>query len=134
MPLPPLGPLSSEDVAGFLREYEFTANPAGLITHYRGDLTYESDSLAYLDINAIAVRRGDIAPDRPIRITFRCETNGAFAQWKLLYVVELTGVCHQRLWTGSRISPKSQRGREVERIRKAKVLWWRRTRSSRPSK
>jgi len=66
MPLPPLGPLSSEDVAGFLSDYEFTANAAGLITHYRGDLTYESDSLAYLDINAIAVRRGDIAPDRPI--------------------------------------------------------------------
>jgi hypothetical protein len=42
MPLPPSG-LSSEDFAGFLGEYEFTANPAGLITHYRGDLTYESD-------------------------------------------------------------------------------------------
>jgi len=89
MPLPPLGPFTSEDVAGFLSEYEFTANPAGLITHYRGDLTYESDSLAYLDINAIAVRRGNIVPDRPIRITFRCETNGTFAQWKLLSVVEL---------------------------------------------
>jgi hypothetical protein len=87
--LPPLGPFSSEDVAGFLGEYDFTANRAGLITHYRGDLTYESDALAYLDINAIAVRRGEIVPDRPIRITFRCETNGAFAQWKLLSVVEL---------------------------------------------
>jgi len=89
MPLPPLGPFSSEDVAGFLSEHGFTSNPAGLITHYRGDLTFESDSRAYLDINAIAVRRGDIVPDRPIRITFRCETNGTFAQWKLLSVVEL---------------------------------------------
>lgn len=64
MPLPSLGPLSSEDVAEFLREYGFTANPAGLITHYQGDLTYESDSLAYLDINAIAVRERDSVPDR----------------------------------------------------------------------
>ena len=81
MPLPPLGPFSSEDVAGFLSEYGFTANPAGLITHYRGDLTYESDSRAYLHINVIAVRKGDTVPDRAIRITFRCETDGAFAQW-----------------------------------------------------
>jgi len=89
MPLPPLGPFSSEHVAGILSEHGFTANPAGLITHYRGDLTYESDSLAYLDVNAIAVRGADIVPDRPIRIVFRCETNGTFAQWKLLSVVEL---------------------------------------------
>jgi hypothetical protein len=89
MPVPQLGPFSSEDVAGFLSEHGFTANPAGLITHYEGDLTYENDSLAYLDVNAIALRLGNIVPDRPIRITFRCETNGVFAQWKLLSVVEL---------------------------------------------
>jgi hypothetical protein len=89
MPVPPLGPFSSEDVAGFLSEHGFTANPAGLITHYHGDLTYESDARAYLDINAIAVRRGDVVPVRPIRITFRYETNGVFAQWKLLSVLEL---------------------------------------------
>lgn len=89
MPMPPLGPLSSEDVAGFLGKYGFSANPAGLISHYRPDLTYESDSLAYLDINAIAVRRGDVVPDRPVRATFRCETDGVFTQWKLLSVSEL---------------------------------------------
>jgi hypothetical protein len=89
MPLPPLGPFSSEDVTRFLSENGFTANPAGLIPHYPCDLTYERDSLAYLDISAIAVRRGDIVPDRPIRLTFRCETNGVFAQWKLLSVAEL---------------------------------------------
>jgi len=89
MPVPHLGPFSSEDVAGFVSEYGFTTNPAGLITHYQGDLTFENDSLAYLDVNAIAVRRGNIVPDRPIRITFRCGTNGVFAQWKLLSVVEL---------------------------------------------
>jgi hypothetical protein len=51
--------------------------------------TYERDSLAYLDISAIAVRQGDLVPDRPIRITFRYETNGVFGQWKLLSVVDL---------------------------------------------
>lgn len=47
MPLPPLGPFSSEDVAGFLSKHGFTSSPAGLITHYGGDLTYERDSRAY---------------------------------------------------------------------------------------
>jgi hypothetical protein len=60
-----------------------------LITHYERDFTYERDSLACLDVNAIAVRKGNIVPDRPIRVTFRCETNGVFAQWKLLSVAEL---------------------------------------------
>ncbi len=89
MPLPTLGPLSSEEVAGILSEYGFTANPAGLITHYPADLTFERESLAYLDINAMAVRRGNIVPERPIRITFRCETDGVSSQWRLLSVLEL---------------------------------------------
>jgi hypothetical protein len=80
---PPLGPFSSGTVAGFLEEYGYAANPAGFIQHDRCDFSFESDSLAWLDINAIAVRKGDVVPDRPIRITFRCEYNGAFPQWKL---------------------------------------------------
>jgi hypothetical protein len=37
MPLPPLGRFSSQDVAGFLSEHGFTADPAGLIPHYPCD-------------------------------------------------------------------------------------------------
>jgi len=93
MPAPPLGPFFSDDIAGFLAEYGYTANPAGLIGHYSCDLTFERDSLAWLDNNAMAVRKGDIVPDRPIRITFRLEYNGEFAQWKLKSVEELaTGI------------------------------------------
>lgn len=89
MPAPPLGPFFSDDIAGFLAEHGFTANPAGLVGQYTGDFTFERDSLAWLDLNAIAVRKGDVVPNRPIGITFRCEYNGSFAQWKLMSVEEL---------------------------------------------
>jgi hypothetical protein len=63
-----------------------------------GDFTFERDSWAWLDVNAIAVCQGDIVPDRPIRISFRLEFNGAFAQWKLLSVEELpAGVASKAL-------------------------------------
>lgn len=89
MALPPLGPCSPDDIAGFLEEKGYTANPAGLIQHYQPDFTFERDSFAWLDINAMAVRKGNVVPDRPIRITFRAEYNGAFSQWKLHSVEEL---------------------------------------------
>jgi hypothetical protein len=95
------------------------ANPAGLITHYQGDLTYESDSLAYLDINAIAVRERDSVPDRPIRFTFRCETNGVFAQWKLMSVLELPpGVPSKALDREPNLALAEGRGE----VRKTRVL------------
>lgn len=93
MPLPPLGPFSCDDIAGFLADYGYTANPAGLVQQYQSDFTFESDSLAWMDINAVAVREGDVVPDRPIRITFRCEYDGAVSRWTLVSVAELpTGV------------------------------------------
>jgi hypothetical protein len=98
MSIPALGPFFSDDIAGFLAEYGYTANPAGLVGQYSGDFTFERDSWAWLDVNAIAVRQGDIVPDRPIRISFRLEYNGAFAQWKLLSVEELpAGVASKAL-------------------------------------
>lgn len=84
-----MGPFTSQNIAGILEEHGYTANPAGLIQHCHPDFTFEGDSLAWLDINAIAVRKGDIVPDRPIRITFLSEFDGAFAQWKLHSVGEL---------------------------------------------
>jgi hypothetical protein len=90
MPRPPLGPLSPEDIAELLAEHGYTANPAGLVPKYEPDFTFESESLASLDFNAIALRKkGDLVPDRPIRMTFRCEYNGALPQWRLISVTEL---------------------------------------------
>ena len=95
---PPLGPFSPEDIAGFLEEWGYAANPAGLIQHYQPDFTFENGSLAWLDVNAIAVRKGDAVPARPIRITFRCEYDGAFPKWKLKSAEELTpGVASRAL-------------------------------------
>jgi hypothetical protein len=98
MSVPALGPFFSDDIAGFLAEYGYTANPVGLVGQYSGNFTFERDSWAWLDVNAIAVREGDIVPDRPIRISFCLEYNGAFAQWKLLSVEELpSGVASKAL-------------------------------------
>jgi hypothetical protein len=104
---PPLGPFSPGDIAGFLEEHGYTANPAGFIQHYRHDFTFESDSLAWLDVNAIAVRKGTMVPDRPIRITFQCEYNGAFLQWKLKSVEELAADVPSRALDRERNFPKT---------------------------
>lgn len=106
MTRPSLGPFSPQDIAGFLAEHGYTANPAGLIPHYRADLTFGSDSLAWLDINAVAVRKGDVVPDRPIRITFQCEYNGAFSRWALKSVEELPADVASRALDRERDFPK----------------------------
>ena len=84
----------------------YTANPAELIPHYRADVTFGSDSLAWLDINAVAVRKGDVVPDRPIRITFQCEYNGAFSRWALKFVEELPPGVASRALDRERDFPK----------------------------
>lgn len=70
MSVPALGPFFSDDIAGFLAEYGYTANPGGLGGAVLRRFYFERDSLAWLDVNAIAARKRDIVPDRPIRITF----------------------------------------------------------------
>jgi hypothetical protein len=105
MALPPLGPFSPDDIAGFLEDYGYTANPAGLVPQYVPDLTFEGN-LAWLDISAIAVRKGAVVPDRPIRITFRCEYDGAFPQWKLKAVEELKANVPTRALDRDRDFPK----------------------------
>ena len=112
---PQLGPFSSDDIAGFLDEHGYTANPAGLIDHYSHDFTFESDSLAWLDINAIAVRRGNVVPDRHIRITFQSEYNGVFPQWKLKSVEEVAADLSSKALDRERDFPKiSPAGRRNE--------------------
>jgi hypothetical protein len=60
-----------------------------LVPKYHGDFTFEGHSLAWLDIHAIAVRKGDQVPDRPVRITLQRQFDGVFSRWKLLSVKEL---------------------------------------------
>jgi len=104
---PQLGPFSQGDIASLLAEHGYTANPAGLIPHYQPDFTFESDSVVWLDISPIAVRKDDVIPDRPIRITFRCDYNGAIARWNLNSVEELAAGVPSKALDRGRDFPKS---------------------------
>jgi hypothetical protein len=84
------GPFFTNDqIRAILSKYGYTANPDGLITFFPQDYVIEGDDSAYLDVNAIAVRKGDEVPDRPIRITFRKISYGHSSRWELESVAEL---------------------------------------------
>jgi hypothetical protein len=77
-------------------------NESGRIDYpLSGDLTYESDALAYLDINAIAVRRVEIVPDRRFASHFDVRPTGRLLNGNSYLSWNWRRVCHQRLWTGS---------------------------------
>jgi hypothetical protein len=84
----PLPSFAREQIKTFLDHYGYTTNPGPLIqfpsTHYE-----VNDDLAYLDISADALRRGDEAPDRPIRMTFQKIFDGPEFHWNLISVKEL---------------------------------------------
>jgi hypothetical protein len=84
-----LGPFTREDIRDFLAEYGYTSNPEGLAQPFPIDYVSETEGVAYLDVNADAVRKGDEVPDRPVRITFRYMFDGTFSHWKLKSVEEL---------------------------------------------
>ena len=74
----------------FLAKHGFRTHPKGIIQHFQHDWTVESEGVSYLDINADAVRTGDIVPERPIRVTALLEsTGGGFSRWKLESAEEL---------------------------------------------
>lgn len=75
----------------FLAKHGFRTHPKGIIQHVHHDWTVEPDGAAYLDVNADAVRQGDIVPERPIRVRARLESiGGGFSQqWKLESAQEL---------------------------------------------
>jgi hypothetical protein len=70
----------------------------------------------------MSVRQGDIVPDRPIRISFRLEYNGAFAQWKLLSVEELPAGVASKALDWERDFPKVSRWPQAESNRGATAL------------
>jgi hypothetical protein len=74
----------------FLAKHGFRTHPKGIIQHFAQDWTLESDGVAYLDMNADAVRRGDMVPERPIRVrAILGPTGGGFSRWKLESAEEL---------------------------------------------
>ena len=83
------GPFTREDIRDFLAEYGYTSNPEGLAQPFPVDYVSESEGVAYLDVNADAVRKGNEVPDRPVRITFHKIFDGSFSRWKLKSVEEL---------------------------------------------
>lgn len=76
--------VSSKELIRALREAGYTTNPEGIIAVFPVDFSIDGD-LRWLDINADAVRKGDIVPDRPIRVTYRKVGGG----WQLASVAEL---------------------------------------------
>jgi len=78
-----------DDVREFLADFGYTSNPDGLISPMPVDYFSEPEGVAYLDVNADAVRKGDIVPDRPIRITVQVVFDGVSSRWKLKSVEEL---------------------------------------------
>jgi hypothetical protein len=106
-PMP--GPFSNDEILVFLAEGGYIGNPKGLAQPFPVDYVQETDALAYLDINADAVRKGDEVPDRPVRITLQKTFDGTFTRWKLKSVEELTpGIrskCMDRHQDTPKISP-----------------------------
>jgi hypothetical protein len=85
-----LGPFSSDDVKAFLAEYGYTTHPKGMAAPFWPDCESESQTVAWFDVHADAVRRKDgEVPDRPIRITFHKVFDGSTTRWKLKSVEEL---------------------------------------------
>jgi hypothetical protein len=79
-----------QQITEFLAKNGYRTHPMGIIEHYPVDWTLESEVVAFLDINAEAVRKGDVVPDRPIRITARLENlGGDFGQWRMESAEEL---------------------------------------------
>jgi hypothetical protein len=76
--------ISSKELIGALREAGYTTNPEGIIAVFPVDFSTSGD-MRWVDINADAVRKGDIVPDRPIRVTYRKVGGG----WQLATVAEL---------------------------------------------
>jgi hypothetical protein len=80
---------SRDDIRDFLSQYGYISNPKGLAQLFPVAFISESKGVAYLDVNAGAVRKGNEVPDRPVRITFHKIFDGAITRWKLKSVEEL---------------------------------------------
>lgn len=79
-----------DQLVEFLIQQGYRTHPRGIIEHYPVDWTVESGGVAYLDLNADALRSGNEVPDRPVRVTAHLEEyGGGFSRWKLESAKEL---------------------------------------------
>lgn len=103
---PALPTFSRDEVQHFLTEHGYTSNPKGLAPPFPVDYISESEGLAYLDINADAVRKGNEVPKRPVRITFYKIFDGKLSLWKLKSVQELAPGIESKALDRDRLTPK----------------------------
>jgi hypothetical protein len=81
---------AKDQLVEFLRQKGYRTHPQGIIQHYPVDGTFESQEVAFLDLPADAIRKGNEVPDRPIRVTAHLEEyGGGFSRWKLASAKEL---------------------------------------------
>jgi hypothetical protein len=97
---------SGDDVRDFLEKYDYTSNPKRLAQPFPVAFISESKGMAYLDVNAEAVRKGSEVPDHPIRITFHKVFDGAITRWKLKSVEELAPGVQSNALGRDRAAPK----------------------------
>jgi hypothetical protein len=76
-------------IRDFLAKYGYSSNPKGIAQPFAVDYVQESENLAYLDINADAIRKGEEVPDRPIRITVQRSLEGPSPRWEMKSAGEL---------------------------------------------
>jgi hypothetical protein len=86
--IPMLG-FNKQQVKEFLAWYNYTSNPDELADFPPYYPVEVSETEAYLDISPEAVRKGDVKPDRPVRLTFRKILQGSESRWELRSVAEL---------------------------------------------
>jgi hypothetical protein len=79
--------LGHDEIQRVLRENGLTPNPAGLVDHIDGE---QDEHYIWFDINADAVRRGDVVPDYPIRILYRKVHGQMRGERQLVSVKELS--------------------------------------------
>jgi hypothetical protein len=77
-------PISRGEVIRALATAGYSANPKGIVSPFPPDFSEARDQ-AWIDVNADAIRKGDVVPDRPIRITYQCVSG----IWQLKSVAEL---------------------------------------------
>jgi hypothetical protein len=93
-------PFSGRKLAELLKEHGYDTHPQGMVQPFGNDYEKGSDGkTVFVDVNAEAVRKSDVTPDRPIRLTFEpAGVRGDRTVWRLKSVAELaTGVASRAM-------------------------------------
>jgi hypothetical protein len=83
------GLFSRDEIRWFLAYHGYISHSLSLKPMFPLDYIDESSGIAYLDLDANAVRKRDEVPDRPIRISFSKIFDGVNIRWTLKCVEEL---------------------------------------------